>query len=256
MHTSSDFTLTCLIVDDEISGRESLQELVQHCCPHVRIIGLAANAPEAIALIHKQRPDLVFLDIEMPKATGFDLLEAIGERDFEVIFTTAHDQYVIDAIRQQAIDYLLKPVNPKDLIVAVERTRAKRLQTQSQVVAPSKLVESPNAQSRQRKIGVPSEDGIVFLPLDEIVYLQSDGNYTNVHMIKGDCTLVTKQLKEFEDTLAELNFFRVHKSFLVNLDYVSKYVRNDGRYLTMENQREVPVSRQKKEELLKRLNEI
>jgi two-component system LytT family response regulator len=196
-------------------------------------------------------PDVLFLDIDMPFINGFDLLEMVPDVDFEVIFTTAHDKYAIQAFRISAVDYLLKPIDTDALKLAVEKVRLLRTKGSSSrqisfLIQQLKDLENNNV----RKIALPTFDGLEFIHMDDILYCQSDGAYSNVFFTDGNKMYISKTLRYLEDALCNFHFFRVHNSYIVNLNHVSKYSKTDGGLLILSNGEKVRVSRSKKDELL------
>ncbi len=242
-----------ILVDDEVNGAESLQILLQQYCKSIQILDVCHSAEMAIQAILKHEPDLVFLDIEMPNATGFDIVAATKSMNYDVIFTTAFEHYAIKALKLNAIDYLLKPIDVEELILAVahvEEKRSKKNVTISQNQLEALLHHIPYS---GKKIAIPSYDGILMVDAHEIAYFESDSNYTNVHIKKRDKILVAKTLKSFEDQLKFSDFIRVHNSFIVNTQEIDKYIKGDGGYIVMKDKTSIPVSRAHKQNLLERL---
>ncbi|MBA4166973.1 MAG: response regulator transcription factor, partial [Chitinophagaceae bacterium] len=209
--------------------------------------------PEAgIVLIRQFKPDVLFLDIEMPRMNGFRMLEEVGELDFDIIFTTAYNHYAVDAIRVSAFDYLLKPVSIKDLQDAVVRLiKHRHGQTRDRLeVLRQSLLENKH---QDEKIAIPTAEGLEFIIIKNIIHIESSSNYCKLFFLAGKPLLVTKLLKEFEDLLMPYQFFRVHNSHLINLKYIQKYIRGEGGQVLMQNGDVIGVSRRKKEEFLKLL---
>lgn len=243
------------IVDDERPSIETLQWKLNHYCPEVEILATYDNPIEAVEALKQNPPDLLFLDIEMPLLNGFDILEELGSSiSFDVIFTTAYDNFGIKAIKFSALDYLLKPVQNKELQAAVAKYQGKR---QHSVPAPQieALLNNVEAekQGKTYKIALATKESIEFVAPSEITACASDSNYTTVLLMDGRKLLISKTLKEFEEMLLPFNFFRPHNSHLVNLEQVRKYMRNDGGYLILKNQMKIPVSKTRKERLLQLL---
>ncbi len=244
--------IKAIIVDDEKRGRETLQNLLGKYTKTVEVLDMAESAKEGIDLIKKLNPDLVFLDIEMPHGSGFDLLESFkGEINFEVIFTTAYDQYAIQAIKFAALDYLLKPIDIEELQMAITRVAQKM-----EEVGSSKNFEIflENLRGGSKKIALPTANGISFIDIENIIRCEASGNYTCFYLKDQPKILVSKTLKEFEDMLAEQDFYRVHNSHLVNLNHVVKYVKLGGDMVVMDDGSEIEISRRKKEGFLNRLS--
>ncbi|PLX07335.1 MAG: DNA-binding response regulator [Marinilabiliales bacterium] len=239
--------LKTLIIDDEINGRNILKKLLETFCEGVEVIGEAESVKTGIEAIKKLKPELVLLDIQMQDGTGFDLLEKTDDKDFKVIFVTSFDNYAIKAFKFSAVDYILKPVDPDNLIEAINRV--KNLDSGNNFEDKIDVLIS-NLNSLD-KIALPSSDGVRFIKIGDIVRCESDNNYTMFYLISKEKILVSKTLKEFEIMLSGVNFFRVHKSHLVNLQYVTKYMPGEGGYLILEDGSHVDVSRRKKEGLMK-----
>lgn len=241
--------LKIVIVDDEESGRETLRNFLTKYCNRVEIVAEANGVASGIGQIVLHKPDLVFLDVQMQDGTGFDLLSGLSERKFQVVFVTSYDQYALQAFRFSAADYLLKPVDPDQLIEAVEKVRS-NIEKKEITSKLDVLVSNVN---RLEKIALPAMDGIRFVNIEDIVRCESDDNYTMFFMKSGESIVVSKTLKEYELMLKGMRFCRVHKSYLVNLKYISRYVPGDGGYLILEDGSHVDVSRRKKETLLEML---
>lgn len=251
--------ISALIVDDERRSREALASLVEKYCPAIRIVGFADSAATGVEAIRAQSPDLVFLDIEMPFGSGFDLLEKIGNYSFEVVFTTAYDQYALRAFKFSALDYLLKPIDRDELIEAVARVEKRVSKKQHGLSREANehlevlLYNIKNKHLQSSKIALPTSDGIVFVQVNDIIRCESERNYTNFYMIGGEKILITRTLKEFETMLSDFDFFRIHHSHLVNLTYVKRYIKSDGGCLVMNDDSVVQISRKYKDALLQRL---
>lgn len=242
--------IRCVLVDDEADSLEVMEMLLKSHCPQVKIEAVCNNAEEGMAAIRKHRPDVVFLDIEMPNMNGFDMLETFDELFFDVVFVTAYHQFAIKAFRYSALNYLLKPVDSDDLIATVkriEKTKAAPLKEQVELLMQS--VKAPATQTISR-IALTTSYGMLFVETKDIVFCESDNNYTNVKMSNGKKILVSKTLKEIDDTLAGPDFYRIHNSFLINLGHIQKFVRGDGGYVVMDDETTVSISRTKKQEFL------
>lgn len=241
--------LTALIIDDEQKGRLALREKLHLYCPDVELVGEAADGVEGLKLIKKQKPGVVFLDIEMPRMDGFEMMHQVPDKDFHLIFTTAYDQYAIKAIRYAAFDYLLKPVDIEELKRAIERVKK-----QSQDLTAQKLeILQYNLLSRQPlgKIVIPSLDGLLFFNTEDIIHMEAQSNYTLIHFTNRPPLVASRTLKDFEELLPTDIFFRPHHSYIINLHYVKRYIRGDGGQIEMQNGKYVMVSRSKKDEFLK-----
>jgi two-component system, LytTR family, response regulator len=247
--------LNALIVDDEELGAKTLETLLKMHCSSVNVLGIANSADDAEKSIAGALPDVVFLDIEMPFANGFDLLQRFKNHPFEVIFTTAYNEYAVKAIKHNALDYLLKPIVPEELVAAVKKCEEKKNTAlpsyKNPALSADRLEKIISTLSQKvHKLPVPSPEGIVYLDPDNIVYLQGDINYTHIHLIQGNKITSSKTLKDFEQLLPSKQFFRIHKANIINLSYVSKYLKGDGGEVVMSEGSSLEVSRNKKTELL------
>jgi two-component system, LytTR family, response regulator len=241
--------ITTFILDDE---PDSIEVLTYHLnrIPGIKIIGSQSNPEMAIEEVKQLSPQLLFLDIQMPQLNGFEFLEQITDRRFKVIFLTAFDEYAIKAFRFNATDYLLKPVSFSDL----ENAILKVFSQNDQGNELEKLLQSVKyLHTKKPKISVPSLEGIEFIPIEEIIHCEADNNYTLLYLSNQRKIMASKTLKEFELLLENENFFRVHHSHLVNLDHLLRYIKADGGSILLSNQSIIPVSRTKKEELLKKI---
>lgn len=245
-----------IIIDDEKTSRETLQGLLKRYCKNVEIVAEADGYHNGIDAIRKHKPDVIFLDIQMPDGSGFKLLEDIGEINFEVIFSTAYDQYAIKAIRYSALDYLLKPINPEDLINAVEKMEEKmqKGKDNSNVKFLLETVKSPNLDTK--KIVLTTAEGMHIVDIDKIIRCESLDYYTKFFFTDGKSIMVSRTLKENEELLSEFNFIRPHKSHLINLKYVKSFLRMDGGSIIMADGSYVPVSRRKREQILDIINHL
>lgn len=240
--------LRAAIVDDERNAIKTLEWELRNHCPNLEVVASWNNPVEALQSIPDTAPDILFLDIDMPRLNGFDLLNKLEVIDFEVIFITAYDEYAVKAFRINAVDYLLKPIITSDLIEAIKRVQAKR---QLEEKTPKyRSTQFEQLKKSFNKIALTNSDGIDFVFPYQIIYCKSDGSYTYVIM-ENKKAIITKSLRDMEEQLLPYDFLRVHKSYLVNLTHINKYMRIDGGYLIMSNNDKVPVSRRKKEELLK-----
>lgn len=241
-----------ILVDDEITAIKSLKWEIEKFCPEIEICQYFTDPIEAISGINTIKPDCVFMDIEMPGLDAFQLLGRLSFKDFDLIFTTAYDNYAIKAFREEATDYLLKPIDPEDLSLAVEKVK-KRKRENSLGRAVQNII-SKQAGFTQDKIPLHFSDRTLFLNVSEILFCKSDGNYTEIYLRNGQKQVLSKKLKHFQELLKEKSFFRVHNSYLVNLRYIKEYFKNEGHYLVLEDGSSIPVSRSRKNELLKFLN--
>jgi two-component system, LytTR family, response regulator len=248
--------ITALIVDDEVDGREAIELAIEKYCPEVSIAGIFATAESGIAGIRQIQPDLVFLDVQMPQMSGFDVLQQLSPITFEVIFVSAYDRYAIKAIKFSALDYLLKPVDVDDLIQAVKKVK-ERLSSRNNSYQYQSVLNNIQAKSgKLEKLAIPSANGIDFFNTGDIIYCRADGSYTTIVLKGQQNCLVSKNLKDFENLLAESGFCRVHHSYLVNLAHVQKYIKGEGGYVMLTDGHHVDISRRKKDEFLALLHKL
>ncbi|MBC7904684.1 MAG: response regulator transcription factor [Gemmatimonadaceae bacterium] len=242
--------IRCILVDDESNSLEMMEWLLKTYCPQVVIEAMCNSAEKGIEAINKFRPDVVFLDIEMPHMNGFDMLEQFEKLSFDVVFTTAYDQFAIKAFKYSALNYLLKPVDPDDLKTTIERLESRKaLPTREQIDLLMQNVRGTSKQSISR-IALTTNDGMMFVSTQDIIYCQSDSNYTNVVLTGGKKVLVSKVLKDIDDALHGSDFYRIHNSYLVNLNHIKKFVRGDGGYVIMDDGTTIGISRSRRQEFM------
>ena len=246
--------IRAIIVDDELGSRESLSKMIEKNCKNIQIVGKADSMLSAFEVITNNEPDLVFLDIEMPNGNAFDLLEKFKEIHFNIIFVTAYDHYAIKAIKFSAIDYILKPIHPEELIKAVGRFEAQFENKKSLDKKFKMLLSNVRPENKLKKVGIPDGDGLVFINLSEIIRCDSDGNYTYFLLTNGKKIIASRTLGEYEQMFNEDNFFRVHRSHLINLEHVKKYIKGEGGYVVMTDNSQVEVSRRNKNDFLEKLS--
>jgi two-component system, LytTR family, response regulator len=244
--------INAIIIDDEIHCRKTLQMLLKEYCPDVRVTEQCSDAESGLIAIQRHKPDLIFLDIEMPNMNGFEMLEKITEINFEIIFTTSYDQYAIKAIRFSALDYLLKPVEREELQRAVQKV-SQRLQFPIPQQLEILLQKIHQPISPIQRIALPTMEGLQMIAVSSIISCASDSNYTVFFLKNKQKIIVSRPLKEIEEMLEEYSFLRVHNSYLVSLNEIDKYVKGEGGYLVMTDGSSIDVSRSKKETLLNRL---
>ena len=238
--------LASIIVEDEETSREILKNYLKKYCPNVTVLGEAANVEEALVLIRNNDLDLVFLDVEMPYGNAFDLLDKVGDINFETIFVTAYNHYAIDALNAHASYYLMKPISIDELIKAVDYVT--EIKTKEDALQDQILV--PKTNSVEGKITIPQLDGFEILNTSDILYCKADDNYTEIYLNNNKKKVVSKTLKYFEEALTNSGFARVHKSYLVNVNEVVKYVKGKGGSVVLSNGKQVMVSASKKSGLL------
>jgi two-component system LytT family response regulator len=241
--------IKAILIDDELSSLQNLQQKLKEFCPDVFIMASVQKPEDAILFIQQHKPDVIFLDIEMPKMSGFRMLEVLGDVDFEIIFTTAYNHYAVDAIRMSAFDYLTKPIAIADLQKAVERLKKQtQYRTKERIdILKHSLTES---KSLEDKIAIPTSEGMEFIHVNSILHIEASSNYSKIYLQNGKTILVSKLLKDFEDILIPYRFYRVHNSHLINLSYIEKYIKADGGQVRLTNGTVIDVSRRKKEEFL------
>lgn len=237
--------IKAIIIDDEAQARKLLDTLVRENTPQVQVLELCSDLPNGVKAIRKLKPDLIFLDVEMPGHSGLELLDFFDEKeiDFGIIFTTAYNEYAVKAFKLSAVDYLLKPIATEDLEQAIERFE-KRFHSGA-TLSVSSEEKAPN------RIAIPVGQSIKFLDTEQIVYLKAENTYTEIHLSDHSKLVVSRSLKNFEETLQDhKQFFRCHKSYIVNQDYLLDYVKSDGGYLILKPNTEIPISPDKVEAFL------
>ncbi|MGB5364452.1 MAG: LytTR family DNA-binding domain-containing protein [Aureibaculum sp.] len=241
--------LKTVLVDDEINALEALEWKLNRYIEDIQII--KCNSPvEAITVIEKEKPDLVFLDIEMPEMDGFTMLQKLSNTNFDLIFTTAHDEFALKAIKVSALDYLLKPVDKDELITAVDKVRASRKGNQLEDKLQSLFT---NLKDKNDKISIAADGKIYLLDRDDVIMLKSDKSYTTIFLKEDKKIVVSKTLKEVEKKFDYSEFYRVHNSYLININHVKEYLKSMGGELIMSNGMSASISRNKKNELLEKL---
>jgi two-component system LytT family response regulator len=246
--------MKAIIIDDEKRARVSLSLLLQEYCPEVNIVAECENLPEGIKAIRKQQPDIVLLDIEMPGHSGLELLDFFDENEvnFSIIFTTAYNEYALKAFKFSAVDYLLKPIIPEELAEAVERVAK-----QKQRFENFRAFKENLQQETLTKIAVPSGNTLLFLDTDKIMYIKGEGAYSEVFCSDGSKQLVSRNLKNFEDILcSDSRFLRIHKSYIVNFNFVVAFNKSDGGSIELENKAQIPVSPDKAQQILDQIQII
>ncbi len=248
-----------VIIDDEKDAVKSVELIIKEYCPSVQVVGKGYSASEGRKEILKHQPDLVFLDIEMPRGSGFDLLEMLPNRDFELIFITAYNHFAIKAFKYSAIDYILKPIDIDEFIDAITKVEKRIMQkTNSDGDTLNQKYDTllSNVKSpKLNKITLQTADAQVFLDVNNISHIEAEGSYSIFHTTQDGKILVSKNLKEFETLLSGNDFFRTHNSHLINLSFVKRYVIKDGGYILMTDDTMVPISRRRKEAFLEQMQE-
>jgi len=249
--------ITTILIDDEPRGLSSLKRLLEFNCPELEIVATCGNANEAKGKISQLKPRLIFLDIAMPEKSGFDLLNELGEIDFEIVFVTAHNDFMLQAFRFSAVDYLLKPVEDNLLTEAVKRA-VKKIEDKTSSSNIETLLHNIRSKEggQKLKMCIPSSKGFQVVNLSEIIYCEASSNYTNFHFTDKPLVCTSKPIHEYESLLEDCGFVRIHKSFVVNLEHVKEYIRGEGGLVEMTNGQDIEVSRRKKEMFLTRMREF
>ena len=247
--------ISCVIVDDEQYAIDDLLYLLKKYQLPVRVVASATSGKDGLVAILKHRPQLLFLDVVMPGMSGFEMLDLLPEITFQLIITTSVDKYAIQAIRSSALDFLLKPVKASELKQAVSRVEEmKDTPSKTQVRLLADNLKSKNRTIQ--KIALPITDGVELVNLDDILYFESDGNYTTVNLQNNKTVLVSKPIGRFEEIVQDSSFFRLHNSFLVNMNKINKFIRSDGGYVVLENGKNISVARSRKDEFLEMLGKV
>jgi two-component system LytT family response regulator len=247
--------LTAIIIDDEASSRNALRQKLVNYCTGVTIVADCENGEEGIKNIEEKKPDIVFLDVEMPRMNGFTMLQQLHNRDFELIFITAYDHYAIKAIKFSALDYLVKPVEIEDLKAAVEKAVHKRKHSPGNERVELLLQNLMNEKKEQQRVAIPSMEGLQFISMSDIIYLEAQSNYTIIYLADSYKLTVSKTLKDFEELLPSPLFIRIHHSYLINKNHVTRYIKGEGGQVVMKNGVTLDVARRKKDEFMKAIGQ-
>lgn len=242
-----------IIIEDETRAQIYLKGIIEMHIPTIEICAVCDDLPSGVIAIRKQKPDLVFLDIEMPKYNGLEIVNFFDETElnFGIIFTTAYNQYAIQAFKTSALDYLLKPIDIDELKACINRYETKQKTISENIIKANQLLQ-PNT-----KIAIPDGNNLLMIDTTEIVYLKADNSYTSIHLNNGKTHVTSRFLKNFEDHLKNnSSFFRCHKSYIINIDYVKSYSKSNGGTIILDNHIEIPVSQDKSEELIAFFNKI
>ena len=248
--------INAIIIDDEKKSRETLNAMLNRHCPAVNVLAHADGVRTGLEAIEKHQPDVIFLDIQMLDGSGFKLLQKVGNINFEIIFVTAFDQYAIKAIKYSALDYLLKPIISRDLILAVEKVEKKKTRSLKDARIKVLLENIKSTEIHPQKIILSTIEKIHVIEVGNIIRCESDNYYTKFFFVDGKSLLVSKTLKENEEMLRDHNFIRPHKSHLVNLFYVKSFIKHDGGYIVLSDGSKVPVSRRKREKVVEIINNL
>lgn len=241
--------IKAIVLDDEQHCVESLCLDLERYCPEVDVVAAMTSVKDCLAEVKKVKPDLLFLDIEMPWMNGFEFIDFLQPIDFEVIFVTAYDSYALKAFRASAVDYLMKPVDKNDLIEAVNKVISRKSDQSGSADHMKQLLDQYFSRQKSHKITIPDKDGQTFISLEKIIYIEASSNYSNIHLEDGTTNLVTMTLKHMHQKLNDERFVRVHHSFIINMDHVFQYIKSEGGYLVMTDQSKIPISRSKRSEI-------
>ncbi|NDV59380.1 LytTR family DNA-binding domain-containing protein [Bacteroides sp. 519] len=244
--------ISVLIVDDEFGNRENVRRMMEKFFPHLILLPDCASVQEAQEVIGQQSPDIILLDICLGDKTGFNLLESLGNASPEVIFITAYDQYAIKAIRFSALDYLLKPIDPQELVSAVNKA-INIIIGKQQNLRMQNLLQNNIRPDRKKKIALAVVDRIEFVEINNIIRCESDSNYTTFYLKNGEKLIVSKTLKEFDELLTPYNFLRIHQSHLINMEEVKSFVKTEGGYIRMNDGAIISISRQRRAQVMEAL---
>jgi len=245
-------TYRVLIIEDEVHQQELLVSHLQ-AFPEFNVMDIASNINDGKVLLEKHAPDLVFMDVMLPPHTSFDLLNSLSSIPFEIIFTTSFEEYAVRAFRLSAIDYLLKPVDKEQLVSALEKFKQKKSVSDSAIHIKNLLTNLNVSQANLAKVALPTLTGFIFVPVKDIVRCESDNTYTTFFTLDKRKIIVSKTLKECEQMLADYHFFRIHNSHLINMDYVTEYLKGEGGVIKMTDGSHLDVSRRRKDEFLRQL---
>ena len=241
--------IRAILIDDELSSLQNLQQKLEEFCPEVTVVASTQKPEEAIFLIKELKPDIIFLDIEMPKMSGFRMLEEIGDVAMEIVFTTAYNHYAIDAIRLSAFDYLMKPILIADLQNTIDRLQhSKKMHNKEKFEVLKNSILNPKSQNE--KITITTNEGMEFIEIASILHIEASSCYSKIYLEGNRQILVTRILKDFEDILVPYKFYRIHNSHLINLKYIQKYMKADCQVM-LKNGKLIDISRRKKDEFLK-----
>ncbi len=243
--------LDVVLIDDETQARNALKYELREHFPDIKVLGEASSVQTGIELLKKVGPDIIFLDIRLTDGLGFDILKVLEHSNAKVIFTTAYSQYALQAIKFSALDYLLKPIGGEDLKAAIDKAQSSNADNRRSFEA---YLNNANVEVSKKKIAINTSDGIQLIALRQIVYCQSNGNYTKIHFINNKHLISAKTLKSYDDLLSTSGFVRIHLSYLINLEHLTSYSNKDGGYVVLTDNQRLPVAQRKKAMLLQILN--
>lgn len=243
--------ISCMILDDEARNAQLLTKMLAGYCPQVQVLATETDARKGLTMIRELQPQLLFLDIEMPHLNGFEMLKQLEPVQFEVIFVTAYSHYAVEAFEHHAIGYLTKPINTEKLI-SVVNTAADKIEQKAFNRNLFSLIESSGKNTQSQKIPLSTSNGLVFVKLADIMYCESNGNYTSFFLNDGKSILVSRQLGEYEKLLPDADFTRIHDKYIINLSYIREYIKGSGGDVVLENGKELPVASRRKDDFLSR----
>jgi len=245
------YMIRVAIIENEVDAQSLLSSIIREYCPSLELVGMAKTVTQGLDLLENTKPDLVFLDIEIDEGTSFQLLDKLMHMSFKVIFTTAFDQHALKAFKYGAVDYLLKPYSPQDVLKSVERVK-RSLYDQAIFNRLDYLIKN-NSPKKNIKITIPTSEGVNVVSVSDIIRLEADRSYCFICLSNGERILVSKPLKDLEQTLPADMFFRVHTTHLINVDYIDRYMKDDGGYVIMNDGSQVPIARRRKQKFLELL---
>lgn len=248
--------LSVVIIDDEKKARSALRQIIEMDCPYVKILAEADGVESGLDIIAKHKPDVLLLDIKMKDGNGFDLIKKLVNVNSKIIFVTAYHEFAVQAFKFSAIDYLLKPVDPDDLSLALKKVNENIKKEKNNKYLESLLENFAGSAKQLKKIALKTATSIYILNVSDILYCKSDGNYTEFHCVDGQKPLVSRPIGEYEDLLSDYNFIRTHHSYLINLSHAIRFDKNDGGSMLMSNGENIPVSARKKDTLIEALNRL
>lgn len=252
-------SIKAILVDDEKNALNVLTWALNKYCPEVEVIAVCKSGEECLTVLKTMEPDVLFLDVEMPKMNGFDLLENLEKLDhnnFEIVFTTAYDKFAVRAFKYAAINYLLKPIDADDLIVTIDRIKQRSNKTINKDQLKMMIQSISNKDTSIERIAFSTNEGLIFVLTKEIVYCKAESNYTSIVLLNGKKTLVSKTLKDIDELLTGKDFFRAHKSYLININHIIKFVKGEGGYVVMADNEEITIARDRKDDFMKLFSRI
>lgn len=243
--------VSVVIIDDELSAIESLVWELKHFNTDISVVAQFTNPEEAIDYLSINSPDCLFLDIQMPTMDGFQFLNKLSKRDFAVVITTAYNEYAIKALKHEAIDYLLKPIDSDDLQETIKKIKTHKSKQKSELNFELAF-EQFNERFNKKKVTINTDGKLIFIDADDILIVSSDGNYSTIELANNQKIVVTKKLKEVNSLLPQEHFFRIHNSYIINLNHLKEFIKSDG-YVVLTNNKKIPVARQRKSDFLEKL---